>query len=344
MSARCTIVSFVAVSTAALVCGCNPYERRNGEYQAGSVNPAQFPKEYLGTGGKGNMPGSGYFAPLAAKAGGKDAPYYYFPLSAAQAGLSDPLLLDPTGVVPALGYHFDPGQKVACAAPPGYVYQPQSDAVRYDQQGAILTDLPDDTAAYVPLVQEVAVVSAGEPCQDIKSEATLLTRTDVHVPQNPPPTDLPDATPSGQPDGKILAWAIIDPAAKVLGINDSPDDMSLSGLGLQSWAWYNHYLAAYLDGGQVPTVTAMGKTHLLAQKLYFPDTVLDSTGMPAPGTRGLGFNVIEAARGGAGYSPLCEVWSYTPVNPSAPVTDVKDVPMGATDTHELIYCYQLAAQ
>lgn len=347
MSARSGIVSFVAISTIAWGApGCNPYERRSGEFQAGSVDPAKFPPEYLGEGGVGSKPGTGYFAPTAAKVKGQDLHYFYFPLSAAQAQRQDPLLLGDSGLQPPLGYVFDPGQKPACKAPPGYVYQPQTDAVYLDQQGAILTDLPDDTDNYVPLVRQVPVISAGEPCQDIKSEATLLTRADVRVPKDPAPAELPDALPTGKPDGTILAWAIIDPAARVLRPGQSPDDTSVTGLGLQRWGWYNHYLAAYLDGGAVPTTTSMGQTRLATQRLYYPDTVLDDAGQPAPSKRGAGYDVLQAARGEAGYSPLCAVYAYTPKDPAALAQDEKDVvplaePGSVVATGDVVYCLQL---
>src|SRR5438270_2511300 len=138
----------------ALVClliplqACSPYDRHQGEYCAGAVDPAKFPAAYLGAGGDGKMSG-GRFNASAATAHGVAAPYYAFPFSAAQAGSSDPLAVstsgDPLAAPAPLAYVFDPSPPTgnvdmgaaaagdpfaaqpACQVPSGYVYDPQRD-------------------------------------------------------------------------------------------------------------------------------------------------------------------------------------------------------------------------
>lgn len=329
---------------------CNVYDRHTGEFNAGAVDPAKFPAAYLGLGGKGNMPGSGAFVPALAKVKGKDVSYYAFPLPPVQADAEDPL--DVEGVAPPLGYVFDPTAtgpiptKAGCQAPDRYMYDPQKDAVRLDEQGSIFTLLPD-ADGYAPLVAQVPVTSAGALCQDIKSEETLLKRSDVNVPKVPPPSELPDGKPAGKPDGKLLAWAIIDPAARVLAPGESPDDPGATGLGLQRFGWYDHFLLAYLDGGYAPTATVMGKQKLVTQKLYYPAQVLDDGAMdPRDAKPGEGFDVLEAARGEAGYSPICEARAYAMVDMDMKpvvVSDVKDIdPMSIDeDNVQYFYCLQV---
>lgn len=352
MIARATAVSCLMALSAVPLSGCDPYQRRDGEFLEGSVDPVKFPQAYLGVGGSGKMPGQGLIIPSAAMVAGKAVAYYTFPVP---ASVTDPT--DVTGTAPPNGYVFDPSgstpipAKAKCAPPANYKYDPQRDAVHFDQQGNIFTDLPSDPA-YTPIIAEVAVTSDGEPCQDIKSETTLLTRQDVKLAVVAANPSIPDSMPTATPDGKFLAWPIIDPAARVLSITDDPNNPPLDATEIQQWGYYNHYLLAYLDGGYVPTMPdAMKNLHFVAQNVYVPTLVpgTDKNGKPAavPGTQGGGFDLLDAARTDAAYSPLCAVNTYVPpldgTGLPTLVTDATKLTAAnmVTPTGNYIYCLQL---
>jgi len=80
------------------------------------------------------------------------------------------------------------------------------------RSGQRLHALP--ATGYAPIVAEVPVTSNGEGCQSIKSSATLVTTSDVVVDTVPPKFPIPNAKPTGVPDGRFLAWAIVDPAPR----------------------------------------------------------------------------------------------------------------------------------
>lgn len=320
-------VLFLALALPLAVAGCDPYERRQGEYYAGSVDPARFPKEYLGAGATATRPGGGRFSPAAAKVAGRDVFYYSFPAPRNATG-------DLAALRTPLAYVFDPEPpspfpaQPRCAVPPGYQWDQRLEAFRLDEQGSIFTSLPGD-AGYIPVVAQVPVTSMGQPCQDIKSEATVLSHPGVSVPRRPPAPDMPNAQPTGIPDGSLLAWAIINPAAQV-----NPVDPKTQ-LGPQRWGWFNHYLLAYLDGGYLPTrqVMDMDRSYraLVAQRLYYPRQVgtRDAMGMLQlrPGALGQGHDVLQAARGEPGYSALCQVFTYTAADPENPATDAAQIEM-----------------
>jgi len=316
----------VAVLLVATVAGgCNPYEKRSGEYYAGAVDPAAFPAPYLGAGGDPKL-GGGVFAASAAFVDGNAVGYYPFPFSAAQLAAADPLALGDAFTTPP-AYVFDPGasdpfpQKARCAPPANYVFDAQRDGIHYDDQGNVFTALPAD-ARYVPLVAEIPVQSNGAPCQSVKSSDALM---------------------QGVPDGKIVAWALIDPSAQVLFPDGSVDPTTF--VGPQKLGWYNHYLTQYLDGGYVPT---MGGA-LVAQTLYVPTLIpgTDMSGAPAAvptmGEPGSGFDLLTAARGSAGYSPICQVMTFVPADPLNPPTSVAAIDMATVmpAPTPFLYCFQV---
>src|SRR5260370_32519346 len=69
-----------------LALACDPYERLQGEFIAGSVDPANFPPAYRGTGTGASraIAGSGSMTEIAAFSGGAAANYYFFPFSPTQ--------------------------------------------------------------------------------------------------------------------------------------------------------------------------------------------------------------------------------------------------------------------
>lgn len=325
---------------AAIAGGCSPYSDAVRDYY-GSVDPQSFPAAYAGN-------SDGEIAPVAAWSGGQRIGYYAFPLPAKQAGADDPLALSSLPV--ARAYVFDPAPPSPfpptprCAVPAGYQYDQRRDAYRYDEQGNVFVTLPD-TKGYVPVVGEVPVQSGLERCQDDKSEAQILADRRLTVPR------VPGAV-SGTPDGRYLAWPIINPEAIVANPDGSLPDATqppYTGLGPQKWGWYDHYLLAYLDGGYLPTEQAMSSTgdglvtRAVAQRLYYPTMVLDH-GKVGPGSPGAGFDLVEARRGDAAYSPLCHVFSYVPSDPNAPARDVAEIDAAinqVTDTGSYVYCLQL---
>jgi hypothetical protein len=131
----------------------------------------------------------------------------------------------------------------------------------------------------------------------------------------------------------------------------------VTGLGPQKWGYYNHYLLAYLDGGYIPidhvmTTPAMnGGEDLLTiiakeQKLYVPTSFFDAEGMAvvdnAAGKPGTGHEVAEHARGEDGYSPICHVYTFDPLDPKNLPTTVQDIdPSTTTDTMSYVYCLQV---
>jgi len=59
---------------------------------------------------------------------------------------------------------------------------------------------------------------------------------------------------------------------------------------------------------------------MVTQKLYYPRSmVIGSGAMPttSAGRLGAGYDVLTAGRGAAGYSPVCEVWTYDTGTPVA---------------------------
>jgi hypothetical protein len=188
------------------------------------------------------------------------------------------------------------------------VYDARLDDVRLDEQGNVFTDLPKATynpgvasaSSYAPVVTMLPVSSAGQSCQQLKSKALVE-----------------GALGSVKSNGRFLAWMIIEPAAAVHAVGAPSDD---PGIGLQRWGWFNRYLLAYLDGGYLPTedstdmTTMKPITRMKTQRLYYPRSMVITTAAGktsmADGKVRSGYDVVAAARGQAGYSPICEVMSY----------------------------------
>jgi hypothetical protein len=314
-------VLFALVAVAA----CNPYDRFGANDDGlGPVDPVNFPPANLGDGGNRKMSGNGSFTAAQAYAGKMAVQYfsYAFPPGSPD---TDPLRLAeddmPVADVPS-AYAFSGSYK--CTPPDNYKFDPRLEEVPRDQQGNIFTALPVATygdraprSTYTPVVAEIPVAGPSLPCQKPKSEDVL--------------TKLLGMPP--MPDGKYLAWLIIDPGAAVFPFGETVD--THPGTGLQSWGWYNRYLTAYLDGGTIPTaeMTVMEGMppmstkvkSLVTQKLYYPRSmVIDAKMMMAPGELGAGYDVLSAKRDAAGYSPICEVFTYDTGMPVAAADLPKD--------------------
>jgi hypothetical protein len=298
---------------------CNPYQNFSGEFYAGPIDPVNFQKPYLG-GGDPKM-GGGMFAGASVFASDKSVLFYFFPAT---------MGVDPTDLTQApIGYVFDPvagtnafPSPSRCVAPPNYTFDLRTMAYRLDEQGPIFTDLPSDST-YVPVIAEVPVTSNGEACQSIKSEKTLVASTDVSL-------QLDAMGKHGVPDGNFLAWALIDPGANV-----TPDDPNTFFGVTEHWGWFGRFLGAFIDGGYVPSMMGpMGTPVAVTQTVYVVDPN-DSMGMPVMGADpmgnpGSGLDVIEHARGETGYSPICQVRTYTATNAADLPTNVAAVMMKGT--------------
>ena len=207
------------------------------------------------------------------------------------------------------------------------------------------------STTYVPIIAEVEVKSNGNPCQDIKSEATLVKRNDVSLDLVPPPEGVVDALPTGKQNGRFRAFAVIDPAAEVTtpkppmegnGARRHADrtpqpsaPSSTKGIGPQRWGWYKQYLLAYLDGGNIPlqVINPMGKLRAAPRTCLCPAP--PCSGIPRPRCSeedavagpGIGPDVMEHRRGEEGYSPICRVWTFDPadtMNPEKKVADIQN--------------------
>jgi hypothetical protein len=267
--------------------------------------------------------------------------------------MRDPLRVQEAGkpyayVATPTAYAFDATDELPipdknkCAPPAGYKANKRLDPLPgwYSRQNNIFTALPTATynpgvaaaTTYVPVVAESRVSSGGRVCQDLKSEKGLSTARGGKLPAT---------------TGKYLAWLIIDPAASVFAFDDMEQSPATSIL-LQKWGWYNRYLVAYLDGGYIPTVPVdinvgtmdmpqmLSVVRMVPQKLYVPRgmvTVMDAMMMPmaVPARRGDGYDVLTAKRGAEGYSPICEVVTYTipAAMPMAPPPSVDTLPKDA---------------
>jgi len=314
--------------------GCDVYERWDGEFSAGPVDAQNFPPEYLGTGANRQRAGSGSFTGRRAYAGEQPLGYYLFSFASGQLRAADPLAVrsngKPTATAPTpLAYVFDPeAERPDCKRPEGYEFDAARDDVALDTQGHIFTALPtatyapgaEPTYAYVPIVSQVPVAGNGIACQALKSEKTLVEnqqKIGVEL------TEPVNGKQTGIPDGTFRAWAMIEPGAAVYRYTSTATAREpASGVGMQQWGWFNQYLVAYLDGGLVPTqevtVNNVPVVRMVPQKLYYPRSQVREGTTNRTVTVGQGYDVVEAQRNAAGYSPVCQVFTYDAGGPLPP--------------------------
>jgi hypothetical protein len=336
---------------------CAPYPNRVGDYYAGPMDGSKFPAAYRGDGASATAFGT--ILPAQATVAGQPVGYYAFPMPA----IAEPLILKTDRRKRPLVYVFgadDPSRDSQVCQKPSedYVFDQRRDAVRFDRQGNVFQQrmtssdpatLPSDTG-YLPVYEEVPVVANGIDCQGVKSAEGLVRNDRLMVETVPPKVSGPNTHPTGVGDGKFLAWAVLDPVALV-ALPDLTLDPN-TGLGPQRWGWFDHLLAAYLDGGYVPVDTRvvpgmMGEPDQMqvvarAQTLYTPNTVRDpQSGAPAPGGPGSGHDVLEGRRGEPAYSPICHVRTFTPADLNALPTDVAQIDPASLDPDQNLYLFCL---
>lgn len=317
---------------------CDPYDSRRGQYNAGPVDPIAFPPENLGVSRTASFAaryrqGSGRFTGVSSFVSATQrVDYFRFPIPTPtpRPATFNPLAV-PASAPPVYVFDAQPGRpftESSCQAPAGYQYDPVRDDVRLDEQGTVFTALPTadynpsadapitllgGTRAYGPIVNTVRVTTNGLSCQATKSFRDVTARSDVTL-------ELGEPNPStgqrlGVPSGQHAAAVIIDPGAPVydsLYNPNTPDSGTRTpqGLGLQRWGWYNQFLLAYIEGGDLPTEMVSGRLQFKPQRLFIPTRVLGANDMPADAGVGAGYDVMEFARGQDGYSPLCQVVLY----------------------------------
>jgi hypothetical protein len=379
------LVALIALSPA-----CDKFEGKwdeDSEFNAGGVDPFNFPPDYRGAGQIRQTAASGTFTEVAAFANGTPVGYFQFPFSPSQVlttnyappsarswpeGSIDPLRVAGPGTdfraslnnpvpVPSV-YNFDPPgndnpfpDAPHCKAPPNYTQNKFLEAFPQNEQWNIFTFLPDrfttfpigalPTWSYRPVVAEVPVQTTNLDCQSVKSERKLLSSApaSVNIPLGEPESD-PKVGRLGKPDGKFLAWAIIDPGAGVYRVGTKNDVFSggtVNGTSVQKYGWYAQFIVAYIDGGYIPTedgpiVAGAPTTRMRTQRLYYPRSPVysasakvppgvDPSATAAPGMFGQGYDVLQGDRFGNNdaYSPVCELWTYS--LPGGP-TEINDLP------------------
>ena len=307
-------VTFGLVATSLSITSCDPYgDYRDGNTSLGPVDPVNFPAASLGASGNRAAAGRGRFVEVKASADGMTIGYFAYPFPGRVP--ADPLRLSedakPTTKAPlsaAQGAAYAPNAYSfeGCDPPPGYQHDLGRDEFSEAEQGVIFGELPEATYApgtasatnYLPVVTEI-VKGGRQRCQAYKAVKQVMTKDE-------------------RPSGRYMAWALIDPATGVYRFDSMPTNPAeLDGLGLQKWGWFNRYLVAYLDGGEVPQMTStdmMGKAivRMRPQRLVYPRTMIPmgNMGKTEPGRIGAGYDILEARRSDADYSPVCEVFTY----------------------------------
>ena len=166
----------------------------------------------------------------------------------------------------------------------------------------------------------------------------------------PPSDPHSEALPVARPSGRLLAMAIISPAADVRYADPEKPHDPATQLGPQRWGFYGQYLLAYLDGGYIPAADRLGSPRSRPgrggwwRRSCITRPPLSSTRKASSGRAksGQGFDVLEFRRGTDGYSPVCRLLKYNPRDPLKPATAVADIdPATVTDTGRYIYCLQL---
>jgi hypothetical protein len=189
------------------ITSCDPYQRfgQGDDSYGPSIRSTSRPPTWAPA-AIARAPARAASPPRAAFVAGQRGRLLRYPLPPPATPMSDPLAVAGLGAPPAFAFE----QK--CQAPTNYAWDPahmQTDEVRLDQQGAVFTALPratyvagmTATSTYAPVVQRVPVSAPDQPCQKLKS-AEAIQKVGLNA----------------MPDGHLLAWLIIDPAAPVFPV------------------------------------------------------------------------------------------------------------------------------
>jgi hypothetical protein len=125
---------------------------------------------------------------------------------------------------------------------------------------------------------------------------------------------------------------MIDPGAAVVRVGERLNVIqggTVNGVGVQKYGWFGQFIVAYIDGGYIPIedgprAAGAVTTRMRPQRLYYPRSDVLFGRTPRPGQLGAGYDVLQGdrfANDGEGYSPVCEVWTY-----SLPPTPVANLP------------------
>jgi hypothetical protein len=325
--------------------GCNVYESWGvGEFNAGPVLAQNFPPEYLGAGANRMNAGTGSFTAVRSYSGEQLVGYYLLPLSPTQRAASAATQLMVQNDGKAVASAPAPAAYVSsegCKAPENYTFDAARDDVRYDEQGVIFTALPTATYAagseptwsYAPVISRVQVTNYGADCQGMKSEKGVQANRQVEAAffTNASNKLVPI------PDSTYHAYAIIEPGAAVYRYTSTAANRDpATGLGIQKWGWFNQYLLAYLDGGEIPTRQATAtdgkvQVHMVAQKLYYPRSQVTVGTTNRTVGLGQGYDVLSAKKGEPGYSPVCQVLTYD----AGRVLTTAELPKSAAEVESL---------
>ena len=317
-----------------LVSACDPYERfGKNDDSLGPVDPLNFPPANLGVqpdGSPGNrrLSGLGAFTAVPAFAGGVEAAYFAYPFPPGSDATS--LRLDAevppasTCSTPLTGAHPPPAINMIAAA----TRSPSISRATSSPSCPPPATRPSWGRARATCLwsREIPVSSPTMGCQLPKSKETLAQF---------------DGMTAREPDGKFLAFLVIDPGSPVYPAGAAADH---PGVGVQRWGWYNRYLLAYLDGGRDPH-RAGDRDGGQAARRHHGRAAWSPSACTYPRSLVIGRHGCRRGPGRAwapattswppgaeppGYSPMCEVYTYDaglPLPPGEPARDAATIEM-----------------
>ena len=284
---------------------------------------------------------------------------------------------DPTASEP-----FATPQK--CTAPTNYVFDARLEGYRKDYQGPIFTALPDEGS--VPYLAEVAVSTKAMKCQTLKDQERLLKSKDVTVPITKATAIGEEDSPT--PSGKLVLYYPVNPRVSVEPA-DQNTGFGAQMWGWFNHYLFAYIDGGYLptqqfsiDTGEVDPDTMapilLEFEGIRPQHWYYPATrpgalrdpdtgeisfPIDpdtgeynfvAAGGPGLSNRSAAFagavtDLVDAARGEAGYSPVCELCEYegTTADWQAFIEDGNPLPLFANIANPVctgvyVYCPQQA--
>ena len=228
-----------------LLSGCNPYDRRSGEYSAGPVDVSHFPAAYLGAGGDAKR-GGGVFQASAAFVDGDGDRLLLVPVRrrAARRRRS----------AGARRLHRAEGLRLRSGRERSLRRQARVRGAGRLRLRRAARRLSASTirATCSPRCPPTPATRRSSPRCRCSRTASRASRSRARARWCRAPTSWPcrcsrrpraappDALPTGVPDGRLLAWAIVDPAPRSLPRRHAR--CRRAGLGPQKIGWFDHYL------------------------------------------------------------------------------------------------------